>query len=441
MTVLFRLLTMIAMLGVGFPAVRGNAHAEMAASGAAKTKSTAKNSDWNLFGNRRPATRVPPRNAAAPAQDKIDDTVRRSGSEDLRSMIGQMIMVGFRGTTPRNKWVQTMRRQIRSGRLGGVLLVGANITSPVQLRALTDYFLAGGSAAGGLPFIAVDQEGGQVQRLTRANGFAMSYPSAQALAASGPAEARRIYRLLADELARAGINVNLGPVVDLNSNPANPIIGAIGRSYAPGATRVSQFGEIFVEAHHARNILIALKHFPGHGSSRADSHKGFVDVSDTWRSSELEPYRTLLRRFGASIDMVMTAHLFNRTWTTNGRDPFTLAAGSVDRMLRRDLGYNGVVITDDLEMGAIRKNYPLHEAVVKAINAGNDILLFSNTAEPDPQLPEKVAEIIMAAIDKGIIDRARIAQSFGRIMRLKQKLRASNRRTARPVPAPLLKTK
>lgn len=343
----------------------------------------------------------------------------------LGAMIGQMLMFGFAGTAPRERGPQAIARQLCEGTIGGVILLGPNVKSRNQVKALTRLFAAAGASA--VPLIAIDQEGGRVQRLGVRQGYAALPRAATVGARYSTKQAFGIYLKAARQVREAGFNVNLGPVVDVNVNPRNPIIGRLGRSFAADADTVAAYAKAFIAAHHRSGVLTALKHFPGHGSSKHDSHKGFVDITGTWqRDRELAPYASLLKD-ARYADMVMSGHLYHSALAAGGREPATLSAGAINGLLRRDMGYDGVVITDDLEMGAIRDNFGFPETIVKAIRAGNDILLISNSSRLDPGLPEKVVAMIKKAVASGEISRAAIERSHARIRKLKQKLAAFER--------------
>lgn len=217
-----------------------------------------------------------------------------------------------------------------------------------------------------------------------------------------------------------GFNFNLAPVVDVDIEPASPIIGRLGRSYSSDPTTVARFARIFVASHRARGILTALKHFPGHGSSAGDTHRGFVDVSATWRrETELAPYRSLIANGFA--DAIMVGHISNNAWSGLATmSPADAIAG----ILRRDLKFEGVVITDDLEMAAVRQNNPdFGVALVRAVQAGNDIILISNLKLNRPKLGDWASRILFEAVRRGDIPRSAIAASHARIDRFKSKLK------------------
>jgi beta-N-acetylhexosaminidase len=340
----------------------------------------------------------------------------------LDLQIGQMIMVGFPGNDEHDVGVKAVREQIAKGVVGGIALFPDNIRSPSQLRSLVAYLRNARSKPA--PFIAVDQEGGKVQRLARRNGHTY-YPSARSVALSpsysSPESVHTLYAKMAQELADAGFNMNFGPVVDLNRNPYNPVIASLNRSYGEDPHVVTAKARAFILAHREANIVTVAKHFPGHGSSRADSHKTLPDISQTWREVELEPYRSLAK--DGLLDAVMIGHLYHPRFSDSGKVPTSLSAKSI-RALRTPawIGFRGVVMSDDMEMGAVASAYTLEECVIKAINGGTDIFLYSNIKRRDPEIGVKIHGVIAKAVAEGRISRARIEQSYGRIMLLKRRL-------------------
>jgi beta-N-acetylhexosaminidase len=332
----------------------------------------------------------------------------------LAAKIGQMIMVGFSGRVVdmRHEIVQ----QIADGLVGSVVLFGRNVESPVQVQALTAT-LHGYSP---MPLIvAIDQEGGWVARLQRGFGIDMNY-SAQYLGASNQLDLTRTQgERTAQRLAELGINLNLAPVVDLNTNPSNPIIGRYERSYSADPAIVTAHAQTVIETHRAHKVFCTLKHFPGHGSSRSDTHYGFVDVTDSWSVTELAPYAALIGE--QQCDVIMTAHIFNSTLDSDY--PATLSTNIITGLLREKLGYEGVVISDDMQMGAIANQYNLETAVRLAILAGVDIIAFSNNIPfSRGASANRLHEIITGLVESGAISPERIDQSYRRIMRLKGQL-------------------
>jgi beta-N-acetylhexosaminidase len=218
-----------------------------------------------------------------------------------------------------------------------------------------------------------------------------------------------------------GFTVNFGPVADINLNPNNQVIARFGRAFGDDAAKVAAYDAAFVRAHRAAGVLTALKHFPGHGSSTADSHEGFVDITQTWQASELEPYRLLLAE--NLVDMVMVGHLYHADYADAGaKTPSSLAPQWIDGVLRRDLGYEGVVISDDLEMGAIRDHFTLEQTVTMAVRAGMDVLLFSNTAKYRAGLGREILDILLAEAAADPDFAARIEASYARIVALKARI-------------------
>lgn len=347
---------------------------------------------------------------------------------ELERKIGQMLLVGFRGMSVED--IGLVGEQIRAGQLGGVVLFDVdvlngepvrNIRSAYQVRTLINGLQR---EAGGTLLVAVDQEGGRVTRLKEQYGFAPTL-SQRELAQHGVKATREQAGVTARTLSQLGINVNLAPVVDLDVNPASPAIGAFGRSFSADPQVVSEHAQAVIEAHHEHGVLTAVKHFPGHGSAAADSHRGFVDVSDTWSEAELDPYRALIH--DGIMDIVMTAHVFNHHLDPEW--PATLSPSTITGLLRQRLGFDGVVMADDMQMGAIAEHYSLQTALRQAIVAGIDIITFANnnprTYEPD--IAPKAINIIAGLVEGGTISEARIDQSVRRIETLKKRLYASRR--------------
>jgi len=364
------------------------------------------------------ATAAPGTTASAPAVPARAPE-REDSSADLEKMIGQMLLIGFDGVKPSDAGVQRVVEQLEAGKAGGVIFMSRNIQSPQQVRSLTNLF-ANAARGHPTPLIAVDQEGGYVQRLSRSKGF-NTYPSAERLGArNDPQGAYSAYRKLALELREYGFNVNLGPVLDLNINPSNPIIGRLKRSYGSDPEHVTAFAKAFVYAHNESGVLTVAKHFPGHGSSQTDSHDELVDISGSWSESELRPYRKLIE--SDAIDMVMTGHLYHPSFTEQQDVPVSLSQKGIQTVLRQSLNFDGVVISDDLDMRGVRQNRSFEDAIVGAAAAGNDILLITNSDGYKPDLPYRAAAAIRAGLDHGRIDIQRIRTAYQRILKLKEEL-------------------
>lgn len=340
----------------------------------------------------------------------------------LEKMIGQMLIFGFQGSSPNQKWPQTVARQLADGTIGGVIFLRYNLSGKARSRRLMRYFHEQTAKAKHPALFMLDQEGGRVQRLGDNVGV-KKWNRAATIGRGSTKRAYAQYSQMAAVVQDWGFNVNLGPVVDVNINPANPIIARKGRSYSADPNKVTAFSRAFIEAHRARGVLTALKHFPGHGSSRKDSHLGFTDISRTWRErEELAPYRNLFA--GGYDELVMTGHLYLDKYAKRGeaKYPATLSRTITTGLLRDKLGFKGVVISDDMEMGSIRKHFGTYDAAILAIKAGVDLLIVSNTAKPRRNLPESYVAAIAKAARGDKVLRQRIEQSYRRIVKLKKRL-------------------
>lgn len=340
----------------------------------------------------------------------------------LEEKIAQMIMVGFKGFEVSD--TSHVVRDIEEHNVGGIILFdydmttrtpNRNIESPSQVKELTTKLQ---SLSETPLFMAIDQEGGRVARLKTERGFA-PHVSADYIGEKDDTDTTRFYASeMADQLQDLGFNVNFAPVVDLNVNPDNPVIGQLDRSFGANPDLVVKHAEIYLDEFNKRNILGVLKHFPGHGSAWNDSHVGMADVTDTWRPVELEPYQQL-----ANSDLpfaVMTAHVLNKN--IDADLPATLSARAQTDMLRDEIGFDGVLFSDDMQMEAIRSFYGLETSVKHAINAGVDVLVFANNSVYQPDIVPDIINIVLKLIDEGEIERATIDESYNRIMRTKNEL-------------------
>lgn len=340
-----------------------------------------------------------------------------AGAQSLEAMAGQMIMVGFAGNSASDASVKAVAKEIAAGDLGGVMFLKTNVASKKAVVAMNAMFRAANPALP--PFISLDQEGGAVERLTAAVGFP-EMPSAKDVAAANtPEAAKALYAAQAQAIAQWGFNLNFAPVADLSINPDNQVIAKFGRAFSADADKVAAYDAAVIDAHHAAGLLTSLKHFPGHGSSTADSHEGYVDITRSWQDAELTPYRKLIA--GGYQDFVMVGHLIHKQVDPSG-EPSSLSKVWIEDVLRGQLGFRGVVISDDLEMGAIRKHYSLEETVVKAVEAGMDVLLFSNTAKARASLGDEVRAIIVKHAEADPAFRARVETAYGRIVALKARI-------------------
>lgn len=337
----------------------------------------------------------------------------------LERKIAQMLMLGFPGETIAAE--SPISGAIRDYGIAGVVLfdnnvdlgvTDRNITTPAQLKTLT---AALQSYAETPIFIAVDEEGGIVSRLKERYGFPATLSASHLGEKNDLSLTRTSSDRLVDTLVEYGLNLNLAPVVDLNVNPENPVIARKQRSFSADPFLVAAHAAEVIESHHRRNIVTCLKHFPGHGSSRDDSHLGLVDVTATWSETELTPYKNLIEQ--GAVDMIMTAHTFNMTLDPDY--PATLSKNTLDGILRKRLGFDGVVVSDDLYMGAIARHYSYETVLEKAINAGVDLLVLANDKQHSPDIAPRTIALVRSMVESGKISLTRIDQACGRVMRLK----------------------
>ena len=360
----------------------------------------------------------PSPSATSPPTQEPSPTATPEGMA-LRQMIGQMLLVGFRGLTVEE--AEPTRALIASGELGGVLLFSVdqptggvrNVESPQQLQSLVSGLAAAAPPATPL-LVAIDQEGGEVARLNPTHGFPPT-PSAAEMGQGESTTTEQTARRMAGTLADAGVTLNLAPVVDLAVNPDNPIIAALERSFSADPDVVIAHAEAFIGGMHSGDIRCAAKHFPGQGSATGDTHQGVVDVTDVWTERELEPFAALSA--SGAADAILTAHIFNAN--LDAEHPATLSKPTVTGILRQQLRFDRAVISDDLQMGAITAQYGYEEAVALAIEAGIDVLLIANQIVYEPDIVQRTLDIVEGLVSEGRIDEATIRASVDRILRLK----------------------
>ena len=338
----------------------------------------------------------------------------------LDQMIGEIIILGFRGTEIDGS--SKIVKDINEYNIGGIILFDydvpsksspRNIINPKQtkkliedIKSLTRHDL----------FIAIDAEGGKVNRLKAKYGF-MQIDSPQKMGEDEPQNTFIKASPLGLELDYLGINLNFAPVVDVNINKDNPVIGKLERSFSDDPQKVYGHASYFIDAMHEFNVITAIKHFPGHGSSTEDSHLGLVDVTNTYQEeAELFPYKKLIQ--DNKTDIIMTAHVMNTNIDPD--NPATLSSIFLKDILRDKLNYEGLIVSDDMQMGAIVENFGFEEAIIKAINAGCDLLIFSNNSPVyDEDIAQKAVEVIKKAIKDGRIKEETIRNSYNRIKQLK----------------------
>lgn len=343
----------------------------------------------------------------------------------MENKIAQMLMVGFDGYEMDDNHL--ISKAIKNHNLGGVILFDLeekdyrlkNIKSPGQVKKLVSDL----KAFSELPLlIGIDYEGGQVARLKEEYGFPKTFSHKYFGDIDDVTLTHKHACEMADTLSGLGINLNFAPVVDLEVNTENPVTAKKERSFSEDPEIVIAHSRQFIKAHAEAGILSCLKHFPGHGSSTADSHLGFVDITASWQEQELLPYKQLVKE--GCVDCVMTAHVFNKNIDPDY--PATLSPIFVTDILRKQIGFEGVVFSDDLHMGAITKNYTLEDSLRLAINAGVDILLISYNEKYKDDITANAVDIISRLVEAGEVSEDRILQSYGRIINLKNRVMRGN---------------
>ena len=363
----------------------------------------------------------------------------------LRDKVAQMMIASFRvwqevpaegeaepETEPPKVNITELNDPIREmlGRnhFGGILLFGENFVDPEQTIRLVSDLKTTNRAGGGLPQIFfIDQEGGNVNRI----GFSTQGVSNMALAASGETEnAKAMAAIHGEEIRLLGIHANFAPVMDVNNNPSNPVIGI--RSFSDDPQTVAAFGCAYLEGLHEQGVMAALKHFPGHGNTDTDSHTGFPLINSSYeelKTFELIPFKAAI---DAGADMVMTAHIQypqieKETYlsVSTGEEvflPATMSKTILTDILRGDLGFEGVIVTDALDMAAVADNFSVENTVKYTINAGADLLILPGVRDTNKfKLTDTYVDTAVALVEKGEIDEARVNESVLRILKLKQK--------------------
>lgn len=338
-------------------------------------------------------------------------------ADSLEIMIGQMIMVGFHGKTADAD--TALLNDINKGYVGGVILYEKNISASKPWRGLKNLTFTMQKAASIPLWIAIDQEGGRINRLKIKYGFPPSVTTEYLGNIDNPDSTRYYADLTAATLAGLGINVNFAPVADLAVNAANPIIAGKGRAYSADPSVVARHAVVVVGSNRNFRIVTSLKHFPGHGSSTDDTHMGMADVTAVWTPDELIPYQIMIQ--AGKVDAIMTAHIINGRLDSLEL-PATLSHAVINGLLRNELGYDGVVFSDDMHMRAISDHYGLKTAIKLSINAGVDVLLFSNNLAPEDESGARnIHLIIRSLINEGSVGEDRIRESYQRIIRLKNR--------------------
>ena len=338
----------------------------------------------------------------------------------LEVKVGQMILAGVEDETVGDD----ARHIINDLHIGNVILMGRNFDSPEQVVQLTRGLQDLAMSANGVPLlIGTDQEGGLVQRANYYAGFTPMPPAELVGTARDPALAEQYGQMVGAELHAVGVNIDFAPVLDVNDNPTNPVIGALGRSFGATPELVEESALPFMDGLHAAGVMAAGKHFPGHGSTTADSHNAlpFVDKDRVALDAvDIAPFRAAIE---AGIDAIMPAHVVYPALDPSGL-PATLSEPILTGLLREELGFTGVIVTDDLGMEGVMQIAPPEESGVRAVLAGADLLTcvrMTTAGACQPEMIEQLHKGLMKAARDGRLPMERIDESVRRIMALKSR--------------------
>lgn len=325
----------------------------------------------------------------------------------VKQKIGQIMMFGFDGHTIPSH----IEMLFRDYHLGGIIYFRRNVGKSEQIKQLSDSLQQLSAQSNNIPLsIAIDQEGGMVARIDQ---DVTLMPGQMTLGATGNAQyAYEAGRISGMELAQMGITVNFAPVLDVNNNTKNPVIGI--RSFGEKAELVAQLGKSMIDGYQQIGISACAKHFPGHGDTTADSHYELPSVAHDLKrihAIELVPFKAAIE---AEVDMIMTAHVQFPAIEPDGK-PATLSYRVLTELLREELGFRGLVVTDCLEMNAISQGIGVGRGAVESFKAGADLILVSHRLER--QLA--AFQAIELAIETGEISEARLDESVARILKVK----------------------
>jgi beta-N-acetylhexosaminidase len=325
-------------------------------------------------------------------------------SAEVKAACGQLIIGGFEGVTAPPEVLDALRTE----RLGGVVLFRRNIESLPQVVALNASLH---EAAASPPWVAVDQEGGPVRRLTEAIG-ATAIPAMRLLGRAGSLDlAARLSEVIATELGALGFNLNFAPVLDVDTNPRNPIIGA--RAFGADPAHVARMAGAFFVGHLIGGVVACGKHFPGHGDTVADSHVELpvlMHSLERLEAVEWAPFRHLI---AGGLDMIMAGHLLLPA--LDAVSPATLSEATLQGALRGRLGFDGVIVSDDLEMAAVASRYTIEEMVTLGLRAGLDVFLICKRPSLWCAAYEQLLRLAMASSD----DRDRVLRAAARVRKAK----------------------
>lgn len=351
--------------------------------------------------------------SAAEQPSMADSQQPKQDSMTLNEKVGQLFFLSFRWDTDGTRLLtynSTVQKEIQTIHPGGIALFGENIYTVPQVRTLIQKMQKDCSIP---PFVGIDQEGGTVQRIQHTNQIpAVDVPSMWRVGKTGNTTlAQQVGAVLGSELTVFGFNLDFAPDCDVFSNPDNTVIGT--RSFSSNAKQAAAFSVAASAGLRSQQILPVCKHFPGHGDTAEDTHEGYATVNKTKEQlyqTELIPFQAQIQ---AGAEMIMAAHI-SLPKITGSSMPASMSPQVLQGLLRKELGFQGVIITDALNMGAVAKHYSSGEAAVRALKAGADMLLM-------PENPQEAYAAVLKAVKSGEIPESRIEASVKRITALKEK--------------------
>ncbi|WP_028610905.1 beta-N-acetylhexosaminidase [Paenibacillus harenae] len=369
-----------------------------------------------LPANPSPSVNPTPTAAPPPSQEPVDLIKERISEMSVDEKIGQMVLVGLEGTTLQSDAKEMIERY----RVGGFILYKDNIDNASQTVSLLNQLKEANAANKAPLWLSLDQEGGKVNRMPEQ---LKELPTARAIGKVNNSEyTKRIGQAIGEELQAFGFNMDFAPVLDINSNPDNPVIG--NRSFGADPDTVTQHGLEMMRAIQSKDVAAVVKHFPGHGDTSVDSHLELPVVTKSLselKSFELLPFIEAVRE---DADAVMIAHLLIPK--IDNKYPASLSGKVITDLLRDELAYDGVVITDDMTMGGITKHFGMGEAAVLTVQAGSDILLIGH----EHSMQVEVLQALKKGVEEGALTEDRLDQSVYRILKLKQKYHIEDEATA-----------
>jgi len=322
---------------------------------------------------------------------------------EIKDKLGQLFLFGFDGLFAPDEVIDF----IQKSKAAGIILFKYNYESPAQLAELCNQLQESRKEAPPL-FIGVDHEGGRVWRF----GGLSKFPPMQYFGnINSPKTTFEAHQAMAAELLSIGVNLNFAPVADVNTNPKSPIIG--DRAFADDANVVSSHVSAAVRGFVSKGLICCVKHYPGHGDTKIDSHQALPKINKSWEeleNCELKPFKKSLR---SKADMVMTAHILNES--IDPKNPVTMSEPALE-YLRKTLPFKGIIVSDDMEMKAISDHYEIGEAAIKALNAGCDLLIYKTFSKF-----KSAYEACLKALEEGTLSSEKIETSYSRIRDIKIK--------------------